>query len=329
MRSSRPDAPPQIRRGHLRAAAAAAPRNGGRQTVGELRELQRLAFATISRPLSRAGGMQRTWRDGRATSAVVEGFIKPNDRLSSLERIEIYNKQYWFRLLDCLYDDYPGLRAILGDARFSKLRIAYLERYPSASFTLRNLGSRLVAFLGERSDLIAQRTAMCLDMARFEWAQVVAFDGPSKPPLVPDDLLGRNPAKLRLSVQPYLTLLEMGYPLDDFVISVKRQDRALRSEASNAMEEEAKTRRSRRVRLPRASKTFVGVHRHNNDLYYRRLEPSEFGLLRDLAGGASVAEACEAAISASDETEAADWPVRIREWFQTWTELGWLCKRTF
>ncbi len=26
-------------------------------------------------------------------------FIKPNDRLRSFERLEIYNRQYWFRLL--------------------------------------------------------------------------------------------------------------------------------------------------------------------------------------------------------------------------------------
>ncbi len=168
-----------------------------RQTLQELRELQRRTFATISRPLSRSGGTQRKWTDGRATSSVVSEFIKPNDRLTSLERIEIYNKQYWFRLLDCLYDDYPGLRAILGDEKFRRLRIAYLDRYPSNSFTLRNLGDRLVEFLDERPDLIAGQREMCLDMAKFEWAQVVAFDGPALSPLVPDDLLGQNPAKLR------------------------------------------------------------------------------------------------------------------------------------
>ena len=34
--------------------------------------------------------------------AAASEFIKPNDRLSSFERLEIYNRQYWFRLLDCL-----------------------------------------------------------------------------------------------------------------------------------------------------------------------------------------------------------------------------------
>ena len=46
--------------------------------------------------------------------AAAAEFIKPNDRLSSFERLEIYNRQYWFRLLDCLYEDYPGLLSVLG-----------------------------------------------------------------------------------------------------------------------------------------------------------------------------------------------------------------------
>ena len=73
-------------------------------------------------------------------------FIKPNDRLSSFERLEIYNRQYWFRLLDCLYEDYPGLLAVLGEKRFLKCVRAYLVRYPSDSFALRDLGSRSVVF---------------------------------------------------------------------------------------------------------------------------------------------------------------------------------------
>ncbi len=106
----------------------------------------------ISRPLAPGWQTRRTWFDGRATSQVFASFIKPNDRLTSLERLEIYNKQYWFRLLDCLYDDYPGLRAILGQSRFRRLSIAYLEKYPSDSFTLRNLGSRLEKFLLEHPE---------------------------------------------------------------------------------------------------------------------------------------------------------------------------------
>ena len=91
--------------------------------------------------------MQPLWVDGSKMTAAVEEFVKPNNRLTSFERLEIYNRQYWFRVLDSFYEDYPGLRAVLGERTFIKMAEAYLVKYPSASFTMRNLGSRLDRWL--------------------------------------------------------------------------------------------------------------------------------------------------------------------------------------
>ena len=91
--------------------------------------------SAIFRPLTAHDRMQPRWTDGSKTSALADEFIKPNDRLSAFERLEIYNRVYWFRILDCIYDDYPGLRAILGERKFMRLVTAYLARYPSSSFT--------------------------------------------------------------------------------------------------------------------------------------------------------------------------------------------------
>src|SRR6185312_5635101 len=276
-------------------------RSGERQSAARLRELQRLTAIAILRPLDRNQRMQRCWTDGRPTGQVVSEFIRPNDRLNSLERLEIYNRQYWFRVLDCLYDDYPGLRAILGDRKFYKLRVAYLTKYPSTSFTLRNLGSRLEQFISEEPHWAHPHEAISRDMARFEWAQIVAFDSEARPPLTVNELLGKNPARLRLGLQPYLTLLELKYPLDEFVLAVKKRSAALRSEASNAVEDQASDRASRRVRLPRPRQTFLAVHRFENDLYYKRLGASQYKLLAAIRDGASLQESCELVTSESDE----------------------------
>lgn len=298
-----------------------------RQTLAELRDLQRLAMSTIRHPLSRSGRTQSRWTDGRPMAQVAAEFIQPNDRLTSIERLEIYNKQYWYRLLDCLWDDYPGLRAILGEKRFERLRIAYLERCPSRSYTLRNLGSRLEQFVGERPELVAPHATMCLDMARFEWAQVVAFDAEAKPPLTVDDLLGREPSKLRLALQPHLTLLEMNYPLDDFVIAMKKKDAAMRTEASNAVEAEHRKTRSRRVRLPKPRKVFIAVHRHDDELYYKRLDAPAYRILAGLRDGATLAAACEGAFGDDEINASENVAARVQGWFATWTELGWFCRR--
>jgi hypothetical protein len=185
--------------------------------------------AALFRPLTPQWGMQKHWTDGSRMHDVAAEFIKPNDRLSSFERLEIYNRQYWFRVLDCFWDDYPGLRAIVGERKFAKLITAYLERYPSNSYTLRDLGNRLERFLREERQWAAPREELAIDMACFEWAQVVAFDGPSKAPISPDDILDTPPSKLRLALQPYLSLLDLDYAVDDFLIVAIRRSQWLTS----------------------------------------------------------------------------------------------------
>jgi hypothetical protein len=207
-----------------------------RQTRREFLELQRLMAGAVMRPLAAGGGMQPKWRDGRSMGKVAGQFIKPNDRLTSFERLEIYNRQYWFRIKDCFYEDYPGLRAILGERRFERLACAYLTRHPSHSFTLRNLGRSLVEFLEAEPRWTGPLKHPALDMARLEWAHVEAFDNEARPPLEMDSLLGVDPAQICLRLQPHLTLLQLRYELDEFLIEVKKGE-GLRNEASNAMEQ--------------------------------------------------------------------------------------------
>ena len=274
----------------------------------------------VMRPLAAKGGMQSKWRDGRPMQKVAAGFIKPNDRLTSFERLEIYNRQYWFRIKDCFYDDYPGLRAILGERRFERLACAYLARHPSHSFTLRNLGRRLVEFLEAEPRWIAPLQHPALDMARLEWAHVEAFDNEARPPLELDSLLGVDPARIHLQLQPHLTLLQLGYELDEFLIEAKHGE-GLRSEASNALELHRARKQSRLKRHLRPKTVFLAVHRHNDTVYYKRLQPGQFRLLSAFQARATVAEACDE-LAESAQSDLA----QVKSWFETWAALGWFCK---
>jgi hypothetical protein len=233
----------------------------------------------------------------------------------------LYNRQYWFRLIDCLWDDYPGLRAVVGQRRFAKLVRAYIEHFPSRSFSLRNLGQHMEEFLEKFPSFAGTNFQLAREMACFEWAQIVAFDGPARQPLRVDDILGADPAKLKLAIQPYITLLELHYPLDDFSIALKRQN--LRSEASNAMEDAERTGRRKCVVLPRRKKVFVAVHRVDNSLYYKRLEEPAYRMLVALHEGETLAQACEGIKGKDGE----DLTRRVKNWFESWMILGWFCKR--
>jgi hypothetical protein len=290
----------------------------------DLRAIQR-AFATgVSRPLTAGHHMQSKWVDGNSARKAVAAFIKPNDRLSSFDRLEIYNKQYWFRLLDSLYEDFPGLRALVGDERFQKLSIAYLTKYPSRTFSLRDLGDRMGKFLAREPKWMAPNPKLGRDLVRLEWAHIVAFDGEALPPLEIDALLdGGDPAKLRLAFQPYITFLACDYPVDDFIIKVRRREEP-QGEASNAVTERAPRKKTKKIVLPKPEKIFLAVHRSGNSVFYKRLDPEAYLICTALQKGQSLQTACEGAFRRRKAD--ANFAGTLQTCFAQWASFGWFCR---
>jgi len=288
-------------------------------TTADVVKLQRLMTHALIRPLTKDDGLQPKWIDGRPMTEVAAEFIKPNDRLTAFERLQLYNRMYWFRLIDIMHADCPGLRAVLGDRKFDRLVQAYLTKYPSRSFTLRNLCARLPQFLREQPRLTAPHSALAHTVAVFEWAQTVAFDEGARPVLTAADLARTLPARLRLGLQPYVTLLAPDFPVDNYVIAVKQRD-ALRTEASNAVDSARAVTRSRPVRRPRRQRVYLAVHRYKNQLFYKRLERPAFLILTALAAGRPLLQSVAAGGRRVQPEQAG-------AWFATWMELGWLCRR--
>jgi hypothetical protein len=291
----------------------------------ELRALQRATLAVVMNPLTRESRTAPRLRDGRATKSAVAAIAKPNDRLSAVERLEIYNRMYWFRVLDSLHEDCPGLRAALGEKRFMRLAEAFLLKYPSRYWTLRDLPQRLARFIREEPRLTAPHTALCEDIARFEWAQVEVYDGAARPVFSVDDLLDADPAKIRLNLQPYLQLLKLRHPVDDYLIAIRKREALLRGDASNAPTA-LRRRRDSRVPRPRRAACRVAVHRHGGKIYFKRLDPAAFRILAAIRAGRPLERALSVGIPRARKPRA-DWAAQVQDWFRTWMELGWFCRR--
>jgi hypothetical protein len=289
-----------------------------------LEQLQREVFEVIRQPLTAGERMRKRTRDGRSTKEIVERIIKPNDRLTSVERLEIYNRVYWFRILSSLADDFPGLRAVVGQRRFDKLIAAYLSDRPSQSFTLRNLGSRLESWLGEHPEFTPRTERIALDMVRLEWADIDVFDSAELPKMGEGDLgkLGEDP---KLHLQPYLRLLDLSYPVDDLLLSVRRTLEPESDIASNVViMEHPSNHREKRVALPKRKKIYLAVHRQENEVYFKRLQPEAFALLRALEEGKRLSEAIEATVNWTNQ-KVEHITVRLHDWFANWAALGWFC----
>jgi hypothetical protein len=288
------------------------------QTLADLRELQRTIATALMSPLTRDDGLRASFKDS------AQALIKPRAKLDSCDRLEIYARQYWFRLLDCLYDDYPGLRALLGDQRFHQLSRAYLAAHPSESWTLRNLGRNLESFIREHPKLTGAKHHIAIDIARFEWAQVIAFDEATHTPLCVDDLLGSDASALTLRLQPHLSLLELDHAVDDWFMAVRNTVQGSRSETSNARLESRALIKAKRVSLPKPQKLWLVVHRSGTDIYFKRLEREAWLLLKSLADGHPLLSAVGDALREAQPDR--DWSEQVRDWFQSWASLGWFTR---
>jgi hypothetical protein len=278
-----------------------------------LLEVQRRMAHAILQPLTRS--------DRIAPKTDAE-FVKPNDRLSSAERLEIYSRSYWFRVLDSLYDDFPGLRAVLGERAFHHLSRAYLAECPSRSFTLRNLGSRLEDWLQRNPQFAGSRHALALDMARLEWAHIEAFDNAAEKVLGPEDLLELGPG-FRAGLQPYIRLLALQYAVDDLRIQANRASDE-RGASSNAALKKKHRDMTKRVSWSKPTQIFLAVHRLDFTVYYRRIAAEEYRLLAALRDGQPIVRAIRRAFkdsSASTEEQRS----MLEKWFAVWAELEWLC----
>jgi len=286
-------------------------------------EIQRAMAAAVMMPLTRSEDMQPSAPDGRDMHAVAETFIAPNNRLTAFERLELYNRQYWYRLLDALADDFPALRAVLGPQRFETLSIAYLQEHPSRSFSLRNLGSSLVAWMAEHPGFSGRRHRLALDVARIEWAFVEAFDNAQHKPLNMEQIQSLS-GESCLALQPYVQLLALDHVAVDLVLALHSRQRRDSSEAGvrhgDSPSESAK-------KLPRVIRrpAWVVAHRIDNSVYYRDLTREEFLTLSAIEQGLPLGQALEAGFLGTRKP-ASRWPVMVRQWFADWAEFGWICE---
>jgi Putative DNA-binding domain len=289
----------------------------------KLANLQKAVARAIMQPLTRNEQMRTVGPRGESMCRYAARYIKPNNRLSSFERLEIYNRQYWFRVLANLAEDFPGLRAILGERHFEDMCRAYLLECPSRSFTLRNLGARLEGWLQRNPRWIRGKSRLAFDMVRLEWADIEAFDAVAEPVLKAEELAGA-PSELRLRLQPSVQLLALHYPVDDLVLRVKDVEGASEF-ASNAVAESRKRSKVRAVAALEPQEIFLVVHRMDFSVYFRRIEREAYTMLTALRAGKSVTSAIAMAFKESSipEMERGGY---VRDSFETWAALGWFCQ---
>jgi len=279
--------------------------------MSTLLELQQRMAAAVMSPLTHDDEMRREV-DGRDVESEVAEYIKPNSKLTSFDRLEIYNRQYWFRILDALAEDFPGVQNVLGTETFHIISKSYLVDHPSSSFTLRNLGQHLPQWLAEHAVDFGNAAQLAHEMAQLEWAHIEAFDSADWPVLAAEE--GVQPTST-LTLQPHLRVLRCIYPVDDFRLEVNGQTRN---------NDEIVPANKRWLEKKLHAHIYIAVHRANYLVHYRRLQAEEYLLLKSLQSGSTLSEAIETAFAESSLPQD-QWPEHLNIWFSNWIQLGWFC----
>ncbi len=177
-----------------------------------LASTQRLFFHALLEPLS---GRSRASTDLPPSDIrlsdrfrhTARHLLKESSNLSSVERLELYHRQYWFRLLESIEEDFPWLQGFLGAERFWTLIEDYLLAHPSTRFTLRGLGSKLPAFAATWGGLSAEEAPWATGIASMEWAMMDVYDSPNRGIPRPEDFLSHP-----IGLQDHVRLLPLPVP---------------------------------------------------------------------------------------------------------------------
>ncbi len=259
-----------------------------------LEDTQREFFAALQMPLrgtSRASTELPPNDEGHSPSffAMADALMKGSDNLSSAERLELYHRQYWFRVLDSIAEDFPILRKMAGEERFWTLMEDYLRACPSESFTLRHLGSRVPDFTASWAGVDELRRRWFAAIARIEYARMECYEAAEWEP-VPQDQF----ATARLGLQPHVQLLELSVPADE-------------CEAWEIFEPVDET------------PVHLAVWRGPNGGHQQaRVDAIEYLLLCRLCQGRTLASIFE------DPVPREPTPDEVTRWFQQWQSRRWI-----
>ena len=242
-----------------------------------------------------------------------EDVVAERRGLSARERLAVYTTGYVLRLLECMRADFPVLRSFVGDSVFDAFAKAYVITMPPASHSLYDLGADFPRFLDETKpenwtlDIdISVMLDLPPELARLERARAEVMrahgtedDPPAADPISPFAVIGEG---LTLQATPCLRLLEMKFPLVDFL---KSSDLSERPE----------------VPAPRAS--FVAMGRANYRLYVEEISLWQFAFLRACERTTSSYPAVQTAAreSGRDPGQAL---AEVAMWLPVAIELGFL-----
>lgn len=244
-------------------------------------------------------------------------YIVPSPYLKPHQRIQIYNQQYWWRLLNTLHDNFPLVTRLFGYQAFNEeIGIPYLIKYPPDHWSLNSLGERLARWISEEYE--AQDQPFILNAAHLDWAFMASFIAAQQPALDLTHLIQNDPNNLltyHFYLQPHIQLFKWDYDLLTFRESFIKQSVEYWTENDFPLLAKEK------------AYYFVLYRSQKNNIFWKEIGLGEYTLLDIFQKGSTIESACEH-LEKGDATIYEESVAHLQDWLQDWTARHWLTLET-
>jgi Putative DNA-binding domain len=280
----------------------------------QLKRTQQWFASIITRPVDEENRINPISPTKKPMEEEAAYYIVPSPTLRPVQRIQIYNQQYWWRLLNTLQDVFPCVVRLFGYHDFNlKIGIPYLVKYPPRHWSLTFLGDYLPQWVKE--DYREEDKTLVYDSVKVDWAFGRSFLAPQLAPIDTSNFssdVGMSALLTKkLYLQPNVFLFEMNWDMFQFRTEFLKQEPEYWID--NDFPE-----------LPKDRKYFFVLYRNRkNDISWKEISEGEYRLLTLFQKGMTIEKACQWL----EKQEGPLYDAAMKQlhlWFQEWTIRGWL-----
>lgn len=279
-----------------------------------LKRSQEWFASIITRPMDGQSRMNPISPRGMPMEQEAAQYLIPSPTLAPHLRIELYNQQYWWRLLNILQETFPLLTCLFGYIDFNhSIAIPYLVKHPPNHWSLSFIGYALSQWVEEEYN--AEDKLLIKNVVEVDLAFGRSFFAERRPSIGVEMLSPEQEKSLlskTLSLQPHLELLVLPYHL------LKFRDEMVKESPDYWLEHDFPI-------LEREQTSYhCVIYRNRHDHFsWELVSPTAFQILQLFKKGTNIDNVCEW-IEQQSEEMIMEASTNLHLWFQEWTFRGWL-----
>jgi hypothetical protein len=283
----------------------------------QLKKTQQWFGQIISRPIDADSRMNPLSPSGQPMEVEAADYITPSPTLRPAQRIQLYNQQYWWRLLNIMQEGFPLVTRLFGFYDFNRtIAVPYLTKYPPRHWSLSLLGDRLS--LWAKENYSANDKPLVINAIELDWAFNYSFIAPELPPFSSEPTSANDHSSLlkkKLYTQPHVHLFTFDSDMFEF------RNEFLKHPPEYWIEHDFPELKHDKPLF------YVLLRTPNNDISWKEISNVEYHLLHLFQSGSSIEKACDW-LEHQEDALCNSAMENLHLWFQEWTIRKWLTTKT-